>query len=183
MLDTIESDKIVRQKESLAEFNESSALFTEADKINYQDRQPEEAEKKYREAMEATGSYGIYYHLAQGQIYVIRGNLERALTEFEIAAEINEQAPIENQVSAVYINLALTYRKLSGQYNSLNLTDKAEEMLKESIDAGERALEIAPNISGTHNTLAKTYLKMYEKYKDKKYLEKFRAILSNSIGY
>lgn len=176
MLDATETDKIVRQKESAEEFENSSALFREADKFRYQDRQEDKAEIKYREAMEATGDYGVYYHLAQGQIYSMRGNLDYALTEFEIATEINEQLPFENQAVAVFINLALTYRKLSGRYNSLNLGDKAEEMLKESIGASERALEIAPDDTGALNALAKTLLKMVEK--NRRNAEKFVEYLN-----
>lgn len=166
MFDATETDKIIRQKESAKEFESSSALFLAADNLRYKERLYAEAENKYREAMEATGSYGVYYHLAQGQIYSMRGNLDYALTEFEIAAEINEQLPLENQAVAVFINLALTYRKLSGRYSSLNLSEKAEEMLKESIGASERALEIAPSDIGALNALAKTYLKVGKKYLD-----------------
>lgn len=182
MPDAQETDKIIRQKESIEEFENSSALFLAADKLRYQDRLYSEAEKTYREAMEATGSYGVYYHLAQGQVYSMRDNLEYALTEFEIAAEINEQASLENQVSAVFINLGLTYRKLSGRYSSLNLSDKAEEMLKESIGASKRALEIAPDDIGALNALAKTYLKMGKKYiiDAEKYVERAYNLDSQS---
>src|SRR5689334_6096384 len=129
MVASTETDRLVREKESPEEFSQSSALFREADRIRYEERNQILAESKYREAMDATGDYGVHYHLAQGQIYSMHGNLEYALTEFEIAANLNEELPTENQVTAVFINLGLTYRKLSGRYKSLNLIDKANEMI------------------------------------------------------
>lgn len=150
----MDRDEFVLQIETPQEFERSRELFYEADRLRYVLQDPTAAEKKYREAMDATGSYGVFYHLAQGQIYSARGNVEYALTEFEIASEINDK------VDSVYINLGLTYRKLAGRLRSLNITDKADEMIRESIDALERALEINPDNAGAWSALAMTYLKM-----------------------
>ena len=131
-------------------------FYAASDRLRYKDRQESDAEMKYREVMQATGNYGVFYHLAQGQIYSMRGNLDDALTEFEIASEINEQSDIENQVISVYINLGLTYRKLSGRYYNLNLTDEAKRMAEESLEVLKQAFTIAPNDTGVLNALAKT---------------------------
>lgn len=147
-------DEITVQAETAQEFEKSSLLFFEADKFRYVDHDDAEAEKKYREAMDATGDYGVFYHLAQGQIYSMRGNIEYALTEFEIASEISDQ------IEAVFINLGLTYRKIAGRLRSFNFTEKAAEMTEESIAALHRALEINPSSSGAWSSLAITYINM-----------------------
>jgi hypothetical protein len=90
MRETIHEDEIVRQTETPEEHEISRRLFYEADALNYTNKSAE-AEKKYREGMDATGDWGVYYHLAQGQIYILRDNLEYALTEFEVASTINDQ--------------------------------------------------------------------------------------------
>jgi tetratricopeptide (TPR) repeat protein len=104
--------------------------------------------------MDATTTSGVFYHLAQGQIYSMRRNIEYALTEFEIASEINVQ------IDCVFINLGLTYRKLAGHLRSLNLMEKAAEMTQESLAALNRAVEINPDNAGAWSALAMTYLKM-----------------------
>src|ERR687889_543123 len=108
MRETIHEDELIRQAETPQEHEKSRQLFYEADAFNYTNKSAE-AEKKYREAMDATGDYGVYYHLAQGQIYILRDNLDYALTEFEIASTINDQ------IDSVHINLGLTYRKIAGR--------------------------------------------------------------------
>ncbi len=65
---TITEDEIVRETETPDEFERSSQLFYEADKLRYLEQDTVAAEKKYREAMDATGDYGVFYHQAQGQI-------------------------------------------------------------------------------------------------------------------
>jgi tetratricopeptide (TPR) repeat protein len=155
------SDELVLQSESPQEFDKSSELFYEADRLRYLGSNEVAAEKKYREAMEATGSYGVFYHLAQGQIYSMLGNIEYALTEFEIASEINDQ------IDSVFIDLGLTYRKIAGRLRSFNLNDKADAMIKESVDALNRAIGINPNNAGAWSALATTYLKMGKEYLDK----------------
>lgn len=179
---TPETDKLVREKESDEEFARSRELFREADRLRYETRSQTLAEIKYREAMGATGDYGVHYHLAQGQIYSMYGSLEPALTEFEIAAEINEELPPDDQVLAVFINLGLTYRKLSGRYKSLNETEKADEMIRESIEIFERAHELAPTDPGVLNGLAMTHLKIKDNIDE---VEKYSsaAYALNSLDY
>ena len=106
--------------------------------------------------MAATTTHGVFYHLAQGQIYSMRQNMEYALTEFEIATEITDK------IDSVFINLGLTYRKIAGRLRSLNLSDKAAEMTRESVAALEHALEVNPSNAGGWSALAITYLTMGE---------------------
>ena len=128
-------DISVPQTESPCEFERSSQLFYEAEKLRHSVDDPTAAEQKYREAMAATGSYGVFYHLAQGRIYSLRGNIEYALTEFEIASEIN------NHIPAVFVNLGLVYRQMAGRLRSQHLIAKADEMIQEhycpGIEEGE----------------------------------------------
>ncbi len=49
------------------------------------------------------------------------------MTEFEIASDINDR------IDSVFVNLGLTYRKMAGRLRSLNFTEKADEMFRESI--------------------------------------------------
>lgn len=152
--DVVGVEEPIFQVETIQELERSRDLFYEADRLRYELQDQAAAEKKYRETMDATGAYGVFYHLAQGQIYSGHGNVEYALTEFEIASEINAS------IDSVHINLGLTYRKLAGRLRSLNLTEKAEEMIRESIAALERAVEINPVNAGAWSALAMTYLKM-----------------------
>ena len=151
-------DEVVRIQESPEAFEMSSRLFYAADKLRYEEQNETVAEKTYRDAMAATTTHGVFYHLAQGQIYSMRQNIEYALTEFEIAAEINDQ------IDSVFVNLGLTYRKLAGHLRSLNLNEKAAEMMQESVASLRRALEINPENAGAWSALAITYLKMGHKY-------------------
>ena len=151
---TTADDEIVRQTETPEAFQKSAQLFFAADKLRYQGQDESAAERAYREAMAATTTSGVFYHLAQGQIYAMRRNIEYALTEFEIASEINDQ------LDCVFINLGLTYRKLAGHLRSLNLTEKAAEMTQESLAALNRAVEINQENAGAWSALAMTYVKM-----------------------
>jgi tetratricopeptide (TPR) repeat protein len=153
-------DEVLLGLETAEAFERSSRLFYAADKIRYETQDEAGAEKMYREAMAATSTHGTYYHLAQGQIYSMRQNMEYALTEFEIAAEINAE------IDSVFVNLGLTYRKLAGQLRSLNLAEKAAEMTSESVAALNRALEIDSTNAGAWSALAITYLTMGEGHRN-----------------
>lgn len=144
-------DAATVRRETPEEYERSRRLFVEADTLNYTNLR-DEAEKAYRAAMDATGEYGVFFHLAQGQIYVLHANLEYALTEFEIASAIDDS------IEFVHINLGLTYRKLAGRLRSTNALDKADEMMAESIASLERATEVSPESPGAWSTKAMTYL-------------------------
>ena len=151
-------DISVPQTESPSEFERSSQLFYEAEKLRHSVDDPAAAEQKYREAMDATRSYGVFYHLAQGGIYSLRGNIEYALTEFEIASGIN------NHIPAVSVNLGIVYRQMAGRLRSHNLTDKADEMSQESIAVLRCLLESHPENVDAWSALAMTYSKLGEKH-------------------
>ena len=80
----------------------------------------------------------------------MRGNIEYALTEFEIASEINSQVP------SVFINLGLTYRQMAGRLRSHHLTKKADEMIQESIAVLRRVSESHPDNVDAWSALAMT---------------------------
>jgi tetratricopeptide (TPR) repeat protein len=153
-------DEVVLERETSEGFERSSQLFYAADKLRYESQDETGAEKTYREAMAATTTHGVFYHLAQGQIYSMRQNMEYALTEFEIATEITDKR------DSVFINLGLTYRKIAGRLRSLNLSDKAAEMTRESVAALEHALEVNPSNAGGWSALAITYLTMGEEHRN-----------------
>src|SRR4051812_48528768 len=132
MDETFSPEATTIRAETPEERERSRELFLQADGLNYAN-QSAEAEKLYRASMDATGDHGAFFHLAQGQIYVIHDNLEYALTAFEIASQIDDS------LEFVHINLGLTYRKLSGRLRSANLVDKANEMMAESLASLERA--------------------------------------------
>jgi hypothetical protein len=69
-------DEIVREPESSEAFERSSQLFYTADNLRYEAQDETGAEKMYRAAMDATTTYGVFYHLAQGQIHSMRQNME-----------------------------------------------------------------------------------------------------------
>jgi tetratricopeptide (TPR) repeat protein len=169
MNEAIYEDEITRQTESPLEFEKSGQLFKEADALNYVNKGAE-AEKKYREVMDATRAYGVYYHLAQGQIYILHDNLDYALTAFEIASTINDQ------IDSVHINLGLTYRKIAGRLRSFNILEKANNLVHESLAAFERAIELNPNNPGAWSTKAITYLSM-----GKKYLEEAEKCINTAL--
>ncbi|MGD0207503.1 MAG: tetratricopeptide repeat protein [Verrucomicrobiota bacterium] len=147
-----------QQTETPGEFERSSQLFYEAERLRCSLEDATTTEQKFREAMDATGSYGVFYHLAQGRIYSLHGNIEYALTEFEIASEIN------NQIPAVFINLGLVYRQMAGRLRSRNIIDKADEMTQESIAVLRRILERHPENVDAWSALAMTYSKMGRDY-------------------
>lgn len=149
----IVNDTDTVRRETIEENERSRMLFVAADTLNYTNK-PLDAEAAYRAAMDATDDYGVYYHLAQGQIYALHDNLEYALTEFEIASQINDN------IDSVHINLGLTYRKLAGRWNSRNAREKAQEMMAESIASLERATEVSPDNPGAWSTKSMTYLAM-----------------------
>ena len=60
-------DASEQQVETPEEFERSSLLFYEAERLRYWLENPTAAEQKFREAMDATGNYGVFYHLAQGR--------------------------------------------------------------------------------------------------------------------
>jgi tetratricopeptide (TPR) repeat protein len=151
-------DASEQQVETPEEFERSSLLFYEAERLRYSLENPTAAEQKFREAMDVTGNYGVFYHLAQGRIYSLRGNIDYALTEFEIASEINSQLP------AVFINLGLVYRQMAGRLRSHHLIAKADEMIQESIAVLRRVLESHPDNVDAWSALAMTYSKMGEKH-------------------
>lgn len=140
-------------KESFEQFEESRRLFHKGDQLHYENNKSE-AVTKYREAMRATVEDGFYYHLAQGQIYKIYGQMEDALTEFEIASSINDDIP------EVHVNLGLTYRKISGLMKKYNMLDRAQELITESLASFDRALAINPHEASIYATMAMTYLKI-----------------------
>jgi tetratricopeptide (TPR) repeat protein len=150
----ISEDISAPQIESPHEFKLSSQLFYEADSLRHSLENTTAAEQKFREAMDATGSYGVFYHLAQGKIYSMRGNIEYALTEFEIASEINSHIP------SVFINLGITYRQMAGRLRSHHLTKKADEMIQESIAVLRRVSESHPDNVDAWSALAMTFSKM-----------------------
>lgn len=73
---TTADDEIVRQTETPEAFQKSAQLFFAADKLRYQGQDESAAERAYRETMAATTTSGVFYHLAQGQIYAMRRNIE-----------------------------------------------------------------------------------------------------------
>jgi len=152
-MDDTNPDDVVTHEETPEEYQLSRRYFLEADALNYTNKS-KEAERAYRGCMDATGEYGVFYHLAQGQIYVLHDNLEYALTEFEIASQINDQ------IDFVHINLGLTYRKMAGRLRSANKTDKASAMMNESLDAHERAVQLNPDNSGAWSTMAMVCMAM-----------------------
>lgn len=148
-----EIENVFEEQETLAQFEKSRQFFHEADLLKF-DNYHVEAERKYREAMDATIDNGVYFHLAQGQIHEIHKNIEDALTEFEIASNIN------SNLLDVQINLGLIYRKLSSHLRSFNRNEEASRMMEESLAAFQRALAIDANSIDIHKTLAMTYLKI-----------------------
>lgn len=149
-----EASNVKPTTETPKEFEGSRKLYLAGNILNFDYNKLEEAEQKYREAMQKTSDYGVYYHLAQGQIYILNGKLDDGLTEFEIASEIN------TKIEDVHINLGLTYRKLSGRYRSFGMSERAEQMTQESITAFKRALDINPNNPVVYSTMAMTFSSM-----------------------
>jgi tetratricopeptide (TPR) repeat protein len=131
-----EAEKMLRKAFELAPDN-LTALNNLGGLYLYNRRQPDEAEKLFREVIQRDPAFfPPYYHLAK--ISLDRGRFDEAETFYRKVIELNPA------LALAYVSLGLLQEK------NLNQPDEAEKMYR-------KAIELNPNFSDAYNNLGRLY--------------------------